>query len=90
VVNMACVTDVDSNVMKELLSLKAVFTYEDHNPATGIMPPVAYYLLQHGYRGKVQSFGVKDYGKSGDTEELLKAEKLDVDSMAEAIKAVMK
>jgi transketolase len=90
VVNMACVTDVDSNVMEGLLALKAVFTYEDHNPATGIMPPVAFYLLQHGYRGKVQSFGVKDYGKSGDTEELLKGEKLDVASMIEAIKAVMK
>jgi transketolase len=38
----------------------------------------------------VQSFGVKDYGKSGDTEELLKGEKLDVESMVEAIKAVMK
>ncbi len=90
VVNMACVTEVDEKVMTGLLGLKAIFTYEDHNPATGIMPPVAYYLLQHAYRGKVQGFGVKDYGKSGDTEELLKAEKLDIGSMVEAIKAVMK
>ncbi len=90
VVNMACVTEVDEKAMAGLLGLKAIFTYEDHNPATGIMPSIGYYLLQHAYRGKVQSFGVKDYGKSGDTEELLKAEKLDVESMVEAIKAVMK
>jgi transketolase C-terminal domain/subunit len=84
------VTEVDEKVMAGLLGLKAIFTYEDHNPATGIMPSIGYYLLQHAYRGKVQSFGVKDYGKSGDTEELLKGEKLDVESMVEAIKAVMK
>jgi transketolase len=90
VVNMACVTEVDEKAMAGLLGLKAIFTYEDHNPATGIMPPIGYYLLRHGYQGKVESFGVKDYGKSGDTEELLKAEKLDIESMVEAIKAVMK
>jgi transketolase len=90
VVNMACVNDVDAAVMTGLLALKAIVTYEDHNPATGIMPPVAYYLLQNGYRGKVRSFGVKDYGKSGDTEELLKAEGLDVETMAAAIKTVIK
>jgi transketolase len=89
VVNMACVTEVDGKVMEGLLALKGIFTYEDHNPATGIMPPVAYYLLQRGYRGKVQSFGVKEYGKSGDTEELLKAEKLDIESMTEALRAAL-
>ncbi len=89
VVNMSCVNEVDPEVMNDLLGAKAIFTYEDHNPATGIMPPVAYYLLQHGYRGKVQSFGVKAYGKSGETEELLKAEGLDVESMTGAIKAAM-
>jgi transketolase len=90
VVNMACVNDVDADLMQALLRLKGIFTYEDHNPSTGIMPPVAYYLLQHGYRGKVQSFGVKEYGKSGDTEELLKAEKLDIESMTEALRAALK
>ena len=90
VVNMACVSDVDAAVMAGLLSLKAVVTYEDHNPATGIMPLVAYYLLQHAYRGKVESFGVKQYGKSGDTEELLKGEKLDIDSMTEALRTALK
>ena len=89
VVNMACVNDVDEEVMRGLLGLKGIFTYEDHNPATGIMPPIAYYLLQHAYRGRVQSFGVKGYGKSGDTEELLKDEKLDVESMVDAIRRLM-
>jgi transketolase len=90
VVNMACVTEVDEKAMAGLLGLKAIFTYEDHNPATGIMPPIGYYLLRHGYQGKVESFGVKDYGKSGDTEELLQAEKLDIGSMVEAMRAALR
>ena len=55
-----------------------------------LCPRLRYYLLQHGYRGKVQSFGVKEYGKSGDTEELLKAEKLDIESMTEALRAALR
>jgi len=90
VVNMSCVNEVDPEAMKGLLNLKGIFTYEDHNPATGIMPVVAYYLVQRGYQGKVQSFGVKEYGKSGETEELFKAEGLDVGSMVRALRAVLK
>ena len=65
--------------MEGLLGLKGIFTYEDHNPATGIMPPIA--LLPFAARvikERCRAFGVKEYGKSGETEELLKAEKLDV------------
>ncbi len=90
VVNMSCVNEVDDQVMQGLLGVKGIFTYEDHNPATGIMPPVTYYLVQQGYKGKLRGFGVKAYGKSGETEELVKAEGLDIDSMTEAIKALMK
>jgi len=90
VVNMACVNEVDEGVLRGLLKVRAVVTYEDHNPATGIMPPLAYHLLANGYSGKVQSFGVTDYGRSGDTEEILKMQRLDVGSMTEAIKTVIK
>jgi transketolase len=90
VVNMACVNEVDERVIKRLLNLRAVVTYEDHIPTTGIMPLLAFHLLAGGYRGKVQAFGVTDYGKSGDTEEILKLQGLDVGSIVEAIKTVMK
>ncbi len=90
IVNMPCVNEVDEGVMSGLLRVRGIFTYEDHNPATGIMPPVAYYLLQKGYKGMVRAFGVKGYGKSGETEELFKAEGLDVESMTAALKSVLK
>ena len=90
VINMACVAEVDEEAMQAVLEVPWVITYEDHNPATGIGPAIAAWLLDHAYRGRMARFGVKDYGPSGETEENLKAEGLDVDSMAEALAEMMK
>ena len=90
VINMACVTEVDEEAMQAVLDLPWVFTYEDHNPATGIGPTIATWLLDHAYRGRMARFGVKDYGPSGETEEILKMEGLDVDSMVETLWGMMK
>lgn len=90
VINMPSVNEVDEETISSLTNLPFVFTYEDHNVTTGIGPQIAYSLLNTGYRGKVMSFGVKVYGLSGDTEELLKAERLDVDSMVETLMGVLK
>src|SRR5208337_4777166 len=85
VINMACVAEVDEEAMEAVLEVPWVITYEDHNPATGIGPTIATWLLDHAYRGRMARFGVKDYGPSGETEEILKMEGLDVDSMVEAL-----
>jgi transketolase len=90
VINMACVTEVDEAVMDQVGKPPFVFTYEDHNPATGIGPTIATWLVDHGFRGRMGRFGVNEYGPSGDTDEILKEEKLDVDSMVEAIWDIMK
>lgn len=90
VANMACVNEVDERVMKGLLNVRAVITYEDHIPTTGVMPLLSFHLLSSGYRGKVRAFGVTDYGKSGDTEEILKLQGLDVGSISEAVKALLR
>jgi transketolase len=90
VINMACVTAVDEEVMEQVVKLPFVFTYEDHNPETGIGPTIATWLLDHGFRGKMARFGVNEYGPSGDTDEILKEERLDIDSMVEAIRSTMK
>ena len=90
VINMACVAEIDREVMEGLLGLPLVATYEDHNPATGIGPQIAMWLLDHGYRGRTARFGVKDYGPSGETEDILKMEGLDAGSVAEALWGMMK
>lgn len=90
VVNMSCVTEIDEQAMRDILPLPFVFTYEDHNPATGIGTTIATWLLENGYKGKMARFGVKEYGPSGETEEILRAERLDADSMCEDLLQIMK
>lgn len=83
IVNMSCVKEIDETVMGGLLAAPFIFTYEDHNVRTGIAPLIARYLLEHRYSGRMESFGVTNYGVSGDTEDALRAEGLDVDSMVD-------
>ncbi len=90
VINMPCVNEIDKEVMEGVLKLPYIFTYEDHNLRTGIAPLLADYLLKHGYRGRMESFGVKNYGTSGETEEVLKVEGLDVESMTDMLLKIMK
>jgi transketolase len=89
VINMACVKEIDEEVMKGVAGLPWVITYEDHNVRTGIAPVIAQYLLKNGYRGRMESFGVTNYGVSGETEEALKVAGLDVDSMVASIKRLL-
>ena len=68
VINMACVTEVDEAVMERVRKLPFVFTYEDHNPATGIGPAIATWLLDHGFQGEDGAFrrqGVRALGRDG-------------------------
>jgi len=85
VVNMPCVKEIDEEAMEKLLGLPFVATYEDHNVVTGIAPRIARYLLDHGYRGRMESFGVKAYGVSDDAEEAFAVESLDVESVAKKL-----
>lgn len=89
VVNMPCVREIDAVAMERIMKLPFIITYEDHNVHTGIAPFMAQYLLKNGYRGKMESFGAKMYGTSGDTEEVLKFEGLDVASMTENIMKII-
>jgi transketolase len=90
VVNMSCVKAVDEEVLAELVKLPFICTYEDHNVHTGIAPLIAQHLLAGRFKGKMKSFGVKDYGPSGETEEVMAAEGLDVDGMVKALSKMVK
>jgi transketolase len=85
VINMPSVAVVDAEVMSRYLDLPVVVTYEDHNRLTGIAPVLTDFLLRKGYRGKFESFGATRYGASGETDDVLAMEGLDVDSMVRAI-----
>ncbi|HQP50848.1 MAG TPA: transketolase [Syntrophorhabdaceae bacterium] len=85
VVNMPCVNVIDEDVMTKILGLSYIVTYEDHNVYTGIAPVITSYLLKKRYQGKLESFGTKDYGASGDTDDVYRIEGLDVESMVGAL-----
>jgi transketolase C-terminal domain/subunit len=90
VVNMPCVKETDDAMLDELARLPFVCTYEDHNIHTGIAPFIAQQLLKRHYRGKMEAFGVKDYGPSGETDEVMAAAGLDVDTMVKALSGMVK
>jgi len=89
VVNMACVKEIDEDVMERLMELPFIATYEDHIVYSGIAPFLSLYLLKKGYRGRLETFGVKNYGLSGEPDEIMRAEGLDEESVVEAIRNVL-
>jgi transketolase C-terminal domain/subunit len=85
VVNMPCVNEIDEKAMTGLVNLPYIVTYEDHNRLTGIAPIVTAYLLKKGFKGTFESFGATSYGASGDTDDVMESQGLDVETMTSAI-----
>lgn len=85
VVNMPCVDEADEAMMAKLVSLPSVVTYEDHNVRTGIVPVITASLLKLGFTGTFLSFGATSYGASGETDEVLASQGLDIETVTEAI-----
>jgi transketolase len=89
VVNMPCVNEIDEKAMANLVNMPRIVTYEDHNRLTGISPVITAYLLNKGFKGKFESFGATSYGASGDTDEVMQTQGLDVDTMTQSILAMV-
>ena len=85
VVNMPCVDEVDEEVIGKLAALPLIATYEDHNAKTGIVPVITAGLLKAGFKGKFLSFGATTYGASGETDEVLASQGLDVEAIVQKI-----
>ena len=85
VINMPCVDEADEEAIARLAALPLIVTYEDHNVRTGIAPVIAAGLLKAGFKGELLSFGATSYGASGDTDEVLASQGLDVETVFEKI-----
>lgn len=90
VVNMPCVDEADETMMAKLAALPCIVTYEDHNVKTGIVPVITGSLLKLGFRGAFISLGATSYGASGDTDEVLASQGLDVESVIATILKTLK
>jgi len=85
VINMPCVDEEDEEAIARLAVLPLIATYEDHNVSTGIVPVIASGLLKAGFKGKLLSFGATAYGVSGETDEVLASQGLDVETVVKKI-----
>ncbi len=85
VVNMPCVDEADEAVMTKLAALPCIVTYEDHNVKTGIVPVITMSLLKLGFKGVYLSFGATSYGASGETDEVLASQGLNVETVTATI-----
>jgi transketolase len=90
VVNMPCVNEIDEEVLSTLTGIPLVVTYEDHNRLTGIAPVIMRQLLKNGFAGRFESYGASRYGASGETDEVLAMEGLDIESMTASLLAMTK
>jgi transketolase len=90
VINMPCVNEIDEKVMVNFVNLPRIVTYEDHNYLTGIAPVITAYLLKKGFKGTFESFGATSYGASGETDEVMQTQGLDVDTMTQTILKMVK
>ncbi|MHB8109611.1 MAG: transketolase [Syntrophorhabdaceae bacterium] len=90
VINMPCVNEADEAVMAKLAGLPFIATYEDHNAKTGIVPVITASLIKQGFNGTFVSFGATSYGTSGDTDEVLASQGLDVETVTKTISEGLK
>jgi transketolase len=81
VMNMPCVDEADDAAIAKLAALPVIVTYEDHNVRNGIAPVITAGLLKAGFKGKLISLGATTYGASGDTDEVLASQGLDVETV---------
>ena len=87
--NISCPNDLDENALKQAAKTGIVFTYEDHNVNTGIGNSIADKMMQLGLCCKFTKFGVEDYALSGNSDDVFKHCKLDVDSIVKRIQKAL-
>ncbi|MCF7858189.1 MAG: transketolase [Candidatus Cloacimonetes bacterium] len=84
--NISCPVDLDKKALIAAAKTGTVFSYEDHNVHTGLGNSIADKMMQLGLNCKFIKFGVKEYAFSGNSDDVFKYSKLDVDSVVERIK----
>ena len=88
--NISCPTKIDEDALKEAAKTGTIFTYEDHNVNTGLGNSVADKMMEMQLYCKLYKFGVEDYAVSGKSDAVFKFNKLDVESIIEKIKNLLR
>ena len=86
VVNVACLSDLDEEALRNAADTGVVVTYEDHNVRTGLGSVVAEFLADNSLSPRFRRLGVSRYGGSGKPSELFAQQGLDAESVAAQVK----
>ncbi len=83
--NISTPKELDESALISAAETGVIFTYEDHNVETGLGNSLADKLMRMGLSCKFHKFGVKKYACSGENEDIIKKNRLDVESVSAKI-----
>ena len=90
VVNCCCPVVIDENALNAGIKTGLVITYEDHIADSGLGMTVASFIAERQKSVKFHKFGVRKYGSSGTPDELYAEHGLDVETMKNFIRKILK
>lgn len=85
--NISTPTDIDLDALKKATNTGLIFTYEDHNVNTGLGISLADAMMKNSCFCKLVKFGVENYAVSGNSGDVFKMCKLDIDNIISRIEA---
>jgi transketolase len=85
VLNISCLSDLDSEAILKAAKTRIFITYEDHHIQTGLGSLIANFIAERGLRVRFRKLGIKQYGSSGKPDELYRLQGLDVESLVQAV-----
>jgi len=89
VLNLSCLTDVDTEAIRRAAKTGVVVTYEDHNVRTGLGSIVANVLAEQGLAVKFRKMGISAYGGSGAPDKLFDEQGLSVESLVNTVESLV-
>ena len=85
VVNISCLSDLDTEAILRAAKTGTVITYEDHHVHTGLGSIIGSALAECGVSVRFRKMGISQYGSSGKPDDLYKMQGLDVDSLVKVV-----
>ena len=90
VLNLSCPLELDEEAIRMAAATGLVATYEDHNIRTGIGSIIGTFLSENKLDCRFMRSGISGYGVSGTPEDNYKHQKIDPQSVAQAIVSKLK
>ncbi|MCM8764154.1 MAG: transketolase [Candidatus Omnitrophica bacterium] len=90
VVNYSCPVVIDENVLDRGIKTGLVISYEDHIADSGLGMTIASYIAEKQNTVKFHRLGIRKYGSSGTPDELYAEHGLDIETVKNLIRKILK